>query len=76
MRPALVNAFAVMLPRLQAEETLMLRAAVASGTGSMKPEADREWLKAMQKQSGAPAGRRIRTLDDLRSIGIPVKGGE
>jgi len=75
MPPVLVNAFAAMLPRLQAEETLLLRAAVQSATGGMKKEDDREWLRKMKQQAHVPAGRRIRTLDDLRATGMRVVEG-
>jgi hypothetical protein len=75
MQPALVNAYAAMLPRLQAEELLLFRAAVQSATGGMKKEDDREWVRNLQRLSRAPAGRRIRTLDDLRATGMRVVEG-
>jgi hypothetical protein len=77
MKPALLNAFAAMLPRLQAEELLALRSAVMYGTGSGKKDDEKQWLDRMKRLSGLSAGTRIRTLDDLRGTGIRVvEGGD
>ena len=73
MKPALLNAYLLMLPRLQAEEALLQRAVIASGTGSFKAADDKRFVKDLQKQAHVVTGKRIRTLDDLRATGIPIQ---
>lgn len=72
MNPALVNAYALMLPRLQAEEALLERMVIASGTNSLKKDADSRFVKQLNRTARISSGRRVRTLDDLRGMGIQV----
>ena len=72
MKPALVNAYGVMLPRLQAEEHLALRGAVASGTGSMSKQDDRKFISGLRKIAGRGEEQKVRTVGDLIRTGIPV----
>lgn len=72
MRPALLNAYAEMLPRLQAEEALLARPVIASSTGQMKRGDAATFVRELKKLAKHHAGEQVRTVGDLVRAGIPV----
>jgi Ni,Fe-hydrogenase III large subunit len=73
MHPALFEAYALELPRLEAAEQLAAIATTAAGTGRLKPEAHREIIGALRRAAGAARAaraRRLRTPDELAAIGV------
>ena len=62
-----------MLPRLQAEDTLAGAAAVALGTGSLKPAEARRLRGALERQARpGPAPRADRRALAMIGIGVEV----
>ena len=76
MSPVLLNAYEEMRPRLEAEEALLTRMVIASGTGTLKKSVDKDFVNTLVRQSRARTGTRVRTLADLEKTGIKiVRGG-
>lgn len=73
MSPALLNAYAEMMPRLEAEEAMLQRMVIASGTGNLKDGVDRRFMGQLQRSARATTGIRVRTVEDLQKTGLPVK---
>lgn len=74
MKPALLDAFAAMLPRLQAEEELRAINAATVANGLVRPADSRLYLSALEARARVerePA--RKATAADLASIGIQVE---
>jgi hypothetical protein len=80
MKPALLNAYAEMLPRLQAEEALLARPVIASSTGNMKRGEASTFVKQLRRLAKMDRGQTMRTVGDLAKAGLPVirtkRGGE
>jgi len=80
MKPALLSAYAEMLPRLQAEEALLARPVIASAVGNMKQADASKFVKQLRSMAKLDAGQTVRTLGDLMKTGITVvktkRGGE
>lgn len=74
MKPALLTAFARMLPRLQAEEDLRLVGVVAAGTGSMKRHNLTGFLRDLTRQARSARTERAQPVSsaELAAIGIRV----
>ena len=72
MRSPLLGAYARMLPRLQAEEELRLIAAVAAGTGAMKKNDQKSYLRRLASLAGTPK-KRPTTLAELQQMGFRVE---
>jgi hypothetical protein len=73
MHPALFEAYARELPRLEAAEQLAAIATTAAGTGRLKPEAHREIIGALRRASRPRRegrARRLRTPEELAAIGV------
>lgn len=83
MRPAVLNAYATMLPRLEAEKQLATERLVRAATGGMKQSHRLPLLAGLAKVARGGRRKRARkaTAADLAAMGIPVeevpvKGGE
>ena len=61
-----------MLPRLQAEEDLRIVAAVAAGTGSMREQDRRSYMRQLSRQAGAVQAGPL-TVGHLRAMGVRVR---
>lgn len=72
MSPVLLNAYAAMLPRLEAEEALLQRKVIASASGTLRPATDRPFVASLQRAAGVHSGVKVRTLADLQKTGIPI----
>ena len=75
MQTPLVQAFALMLPRLQAEESLRFITAIAVGGGHLKRQESRRVLRQLTRQVGrTESTSRITTAKDigfaLESVGL------
>jgi len=74
MRPALLDAFVQMLPRLQAEEALRAIDAASVANGLVRPDERRRYLSALEGQARVerePA--RKASAADLAAMGIAVE---
>lgn len=74
----LLNAYASLLPRLVAEESLVAAERIAVGSGTLRPHARRQLLTSWERQTDRLAPR-IRPRDrasfeaQMAMAGIPVK---
>lgn len=72
MRPALLRAYATMMPRLQAEEELRAISALAVGTGAARAEDRRAHMRALTRTAEGSARRRA-TMADLDALPIAIQ---
>lgn len=73
MKPALLNAYVRMLPRLRAEESFAAIHEMALAMGHLKPADQKRYLTALERDGGKEAGpTKARTISDLRALGINV----
>jgi hypothetical protein len=74
---AVVHAHLVMLPRLEADESLAAVQRTAAGSGAMKQGAQRElvqaWARLAKGEAGHGAGRPAPSPAALAGIGIGVR---
>ena len=73
MSPAVIEAYAAELPKLEAHESLRRMTEIAVGTGSVKPEESRRIVRSWEGQADREPPRR--TFADLRAaadMGIEV----
>jgi hypothetical protein len=73
MPPALISAYAEMLPRLEAEEDLRLIANIAAGNGLLKRHAADEHRRELLKRANVGVPTRKASLSDVESMGIRVR---
>lgn len=67
-----LRAYVAMLPRLEAEEQLGLVGAFAVASGSAKRSEADNYLRDLRRAAKGEEKPKARTVEDLRSMGIPV----
>ena len=77
MPTAILNAYMVMLPRLEAEETLAQVLAVSLGMGGAGEPAGKRLITQLQRQARGqkllPESKRVTGREFAAMLGIPIK---
>jgi hypothetical protein len=72
MHPALLRAYAAMLPRLEAEEDIRLVNALAAGSGSLRKHDLQSYLRGLERDARPRQPRRVASEAELAGMGIEV----